>query len=129
MTAETPNSGQSGGISNTGTLIATNVAGRDQTNTTTTTYYSPTEIHNVWQPVADAIQSAPPEKQTEATTKFEELKAEAADIRHQRRRHGEWRRVDRRGSPYDHRGEESRRSGHQGPAERPVTGVDEEIAD
>ena len=75
--AETPNSGQSGEISNTGTLIATNVAGRDMTNNTTTTY-APTEIHNVWQSVADAIQSAPPEKQAEATTKLEELKAEAA---------------------------------------------------
>ena len=64
-------------ISNTGTLIATNVAGRDMTNNTTTTY-APTEIHNVWQSVADAIQSAPPEKQAEATTKLKELKAEAA---------------------------------------------------
>jgi hypothetical protein len=76
--AETPNSGQSGGISNTGTMIAQNVAGRDITNNTTTTCYSPTQIHNVWQSVADAIQAAPPEKQTEATTKLQELKAEAA---------------------------------------------------
>ena len=36
------------------------------------------------------------------------------DTRHQRRRHGEWCRVDLRDFPCDHRGEEPRRSGRQG---------------
>jgi hypothetical protein len=38
----------------------------NKTTITTTTYYGPTEIRNAWQPVADAIRTAPPDKQAEA---------------------------------------------------------------
>ena len=75
---ETP-AGQSGGVSNTGTMNTGggNVVGGDM-NTTTTTYYSPTEIHNTWQPVAEVIRTAPPERRTEAEAKLEDLKKETA---------------------------------------------------
>lgn len=43
-----------------------------------TTMCSQTEIHNLWQPVAEAIRAAPQEKQAEATAKLEDLKKEAA---------------------------------------------------
>jgi hypothetical protein len=73
-----PTSGQSGGINNPGTLNTGggDAVGRDKT--TTTTYYSPTEIHNAWQPVVDAIRTAPPEKQAEAVAKLDALKKEGA---------------------------------------------------
>src|SRR5215472_10207472 len=51
--------GQSGGINNPGTINTGggNVVGGDLT-ITTTTYYSPTEIHGAWNPVAEAIRAA-----------------------------------------------------------------------
>lgn len=75
---ETTTGGQSGGVSNTGTINTGggNVVGGSITITTTTTYYLPTEIHNALQPVADAIRAAPPEKQAEAAAKLEDLKKE-----------------------------------------------------
>lgn len=76
-----PTSGQSGGIDNKFGTISTgggDVFGGNKTTTTTTTYYAPTEIHNAWQPVADAIRTAPPEKQAEAAAKLDDLKKEAA---------------------------------------------------
>jgi hypothetical protein len=76
-----PTSGQSGGISNECGTISTaggDVVGGNKTTTTTTTYYAPTEIHNAWQPVADAIQAALPENQAEAAAKLDDLKKEAA---------------------------------------------------
>jgi hypothetical protein len=74
-----PTSGQSGGVSNTGTMNTGggNVVGGNMT-TTTTTYYSPTEIRNTWQPVAEAIQAAPPEKRAKAEATLEDLKKEVA---------------------------------------------------
>jgi len=76
-----PTSGQSGGIDNKFGTISTgggDVFAGNKTTTTTTTYYAPTEIHNAWQPVADAIRTAPPEKQAEAAAKLDDLKKEAA---------------------------------------------------
>ena len=69
-----PPSGQSGGISNTGTINtgSGNVVGGDMT----INYTLPPEIHGALQPVADAIRTAPPEKQAEATAKFQDLKKE-----------------------------------------------------
>jgi hypothetical protein len=74
-------SGQSGGIDNKFGTISTgggDAVGGDKTTTTATTYYAPTEIRNTWQPVADAIRFAPPEKQAEAAAKLDDLKKEAA---------------------------------------------------
>jgi hypothetical protein len=74
-----PTSGQSGGIDNKFGTIST--GGGDVfagSKTTTTTYYTPTEIHDTWQPIADAIRAAPPEKQAEAVAKLDDLKKEAA---------------------------------------------------
>ena len=76
-----PTSGQSGGIDNKFGTISTgsgDVVGGSKTTTTTTTYYAPTEIHNAWEPVADAIRTAPPEKQADAAAKLDDLKKEAA---------------------------------------------------
>lgn len=72
-----PTSGQSGSIDNEFGTIS---AGGDVFvgHKTTTTYYGPTEINNAWQPVADAIRTAPPEKQAEAAAKLDDLKKEAA---------------------------------------------------
>jgi hypothetical protein len=75
---DTPNS-QSGGISNSGTINTGGghvVGGNTTINTTTT--WSPTEIRNTWQPIDDAIRTAPPEKRTEAAAKLEDLKKEVA---------------------------------------------------
>jgi hypothetical protein len=72
-------SGQSGGIDNKSGTIST--GGGDVftgNKTTTTTYYAPTAIHNEWQSVADAIRTAPPEKQAEAAAKLDDLKTEVA---------------------------------------------------
>jgi hypothetical protein len=74
-----PTSGQNGGIDNKFGTISTgggDIVGGNKT--TTTTYYAPTEIHNAWQPVADAIRTAPPEKQADAVAKLDDLKKEAA---------------------------------------------------
>jgi hypothetical protein len=74
-----PTSGQSGGIDNKLGTITT--GGGDVftgNKTTTTTYYAPAEIHNAWQPIADTIRTAPPEKQAEAAAKLDDLKKEAA---------------------------------------------------
>jgi hypothetical protein len=74
-----PAGGRSGGIDNKFGAITTasgDVVGGNKT--VTTTYYSATEIHNAWQPVVDAIQTAPPEKQAEAGAKLDDLKREAA---------------------------------------------------
>ena len=75
-----PRAAKSGGINNPGTLNTGggDAVGGNKTTTTTTTYYAPTEIHNVWQPVADAIRTAPPENQAEAAAKLDDLKKEAA---------------------------------------------------
>jgi hypothetical protein len=75
-----PTSGQSGGIVVPGSMNTGggDAVGRDKTTTTTTTYYSPTEILNAWQRVADAIRTAPPEKQAEAAARLDDLKKEAA---------------------------------------------------
>ncbi len=72
-----PREGQTGGVTNTGTMIARDVVGGNMTVNTTTTW-SPTEIHNTWQPIADAIGAAAPEKQEEAKAKLEALKKEVA---------------------------------------------------
>lgn len=76
-----PTTGQSGGIDNQ--LGAINTGGGDvvagnKTAVTTTTYYAPTQANNVWQPVADAIRTVPPERQTEAAARLKDLKEEAA---------------------------------------------------
>jgi hypothetical protein len=71
--------GPSGGIDNQFGKI--NIGSGDVfvgSKTTTTTFYGPTEIQNAWQPVADAIRTAPPEKQAEAAAKLNDLKTEAA---------------------------------------------------
>jgi hypothetical protein len=65
-----PASGQSGGVTNTGTINTGggHVVGGNMT--TATSYYSPTEVQNTWQPIAEAISAAPPEKRAEAEAKF-----------------------------------------------------------
>jgi hypothetical protein len=70
--------GRSGGIDNKLGTISTGGGDVVGGNKITTTYYAPTEIHNAWQPVADAIRTAPPEKQAEAAAKLDDLKKEAA---------------------------------------------------
>ena len=77
--SETSKRGQSGGVSNTGTINTGggHVVGGDMTITSTTTY-SPTEIRNTWQPVTEAIQAAPPDKREAAEAKLQDLKTEVA---------------------------------------------------
>jgi hypothetical protein len=66
-----------GGIWNEGGTINSgggDIVGGDKSTTT----YSPIEINNAWQGVADAIQTAPPEKQAAAREKLQDLKTEVA---------------------------------------------------
>jgi hypothetical protein len=69
--------GQHGGIWNEHGTINTgrgDVVGGDKRVST----YSPTEIKIAWQPITDAIRTAPPEKQAEAQAKLDDLKKEVA---------------------------------------------------
>jgi hypothetical protein len=77
--SETSRGGQSGGISNPGTINTGggHVVGGNMTVTTNTTY-SPKEVHNTWQPVAEAIRAAAPDKRAAAEAKLEDLKEEVA---------------------------------------------------
>jgi hypothetical protein len=76
--AKTPSGGQSGGVSNTGIMnTGGHVVGGNMTVNSTTTF-SPTQIHNALQPVADAIKTAPPEKRADAEARFDDLKKELA---------------------------------------------------
>lgn len=79
--SETSKSAQSGGVSNIGGTINTgggHVVGGNMTVTTNTTY-SPIEIHNTWQPVAEAIRAASPDRRAAAEAKLEDLKKEVAN--------------------------------------------------
>ncbi len=71
---------QSGGVRITGgTVHAQNIAGRD---IHVGTQISSGVLNEVFQPVLEAIRSAPVEKQTEAVGQLEALKAEAAKGNH-----------------------------------------------
>jgi hypothetical protein len=76
MTDEKPRDGQSGGVNISGGRVqAQNIAGRD---IHVGTQISNSELNQVFQPVADAIRSAPADKQPEALQKLDTLKQEAA---------------------------------------------------
>ena len=74
--ADESSRGQSGGVHiSGGTVTSQNIAGSD---IHIGTQISHNELNQVFQPVADAIQSAPTEKRPEALQKLESLKQEAA---------------------------------------------------
>jgi hypothetical protein len=76
--AEERNPGESGGVHvhiSGGTVHSQNIAGRD---IHVGTQISGSELNQVFQPVADAIRSAPATHQPEAMEKLETLKQEAA---------------------------------------------------
>jgi hypothetical protein len=73
-------SGQSGGISNTGTMSTGggNIVGGNMTINKMGTF-SPAQINNALQPIADTIRrTAPPEQRAEAEAKLNDLKTEVA---------------------------------------------------
>jgi hypothetical protein len=71
-----PQSGQSGGVSNTGTMTTGGgpVVGRDMTINTTTSTTSKTQI--AFQPIADAVKDAPAALQPAAEATLASLKKE-----------------------------------------------------
>lgn len=75
--AQVPRSGQSGGVSNSGTMNTGggHVAGGDMTVTTTTSTMSKTEI--AFQPIANAVQEASPALRPAAEATLASLKNEA----------------------------------------------------
>ena len=73
--AETQGSGQSGGLSNTGTMNAgANIVGGNMTVNTTTSTLSKTEI--AFQPIADAVKETPPAMRPAAEATLASLKKE-----------------------------------------------------
>jgi hypothetical protein len=76
---EMPEGGRSGGIDFHGNVYApgANIAGRDL-NISETTGLSAQDLSQLFLPLLDAIQEAPPEKQPEAMQKAEELQQELA---------------------------------------------------
>jgi hypothetical protein len=73
--AETPSSGQSGGVSNTGTQSAGgNIVGGNMTVTTSTSTISKTET--AFQPIADAIKTSPDAMRPAAEATLASLKKE-----------------------------------------------------
>jgi hypothetical protein len=71
-----PQSGQSGGVTNTGTMTTGggNVVGGNMTVNTTTSTQSKIEV--AFQPIADAIKTAPPGMQPAAEATLTSLKKE-----------------------------------------------------